>query len=167
MDPKLANHLASAEFRLFKDEELRNRAIVTVDRIIRELNDERLKLVKRSQIHSIAATIQAHGIGGLVVLAKHQKEKNTKKENEKFWSLLYQHLTDLDDPESLRPIAIRILTPLQIVKDVKSIQDKGEQGRQKTLNKEAIDAFLDAITATYFEHFVCHFFYCHKGVNHG
>jgi len=163
MDQKLASHLASAEFKLFKDEELRRIALETVERIVQQFNDEGLHPVKRSQLHSIPASIQTQGIGGLVELAKNQKEKNTKKENKKFWSLLYDHLTAPNDPDSLRSIAIRILSPMQIVKDVKAIQDKAEQGRQKTHNREAVDVFLGAITATYFEHFICHFYYCHKG----
>lgn len=166
MDQKLANHLASAEFMFFKDEELRRIAIAAVNRIIQQFNAEGLHPVKRSQLHSIPASIQTKGIGGLVDLARNQKEKNTKKENKKFWSLLYDHLTAPNDPDSLRSKVIQILSSLQIVKDVKTITDKAEQGRQKTLNREAVDVFLNAITATYFEHFICHFYYCHKGGNH-
>lgn len=156
MDPVLQSYLKSPKFRLVADEQLRCLAVDTVEKLIEELKPV---LVKRAQIHPIISTLQAYGIGGLVRLAEKQKDRNTKKENKKFWSLMYRYLTDETDATSLRAVTIQNLKELGVFKDVKGIQDKATANRQKSLNREAIKGLLDAFALPFFEHFTCEYYF--------
>jgi len=53
------------------------------------------------------------------------------------------------------------------VKDEKKIENKAEQGRQKSLNNEAIREFLNTIAPVYFEHFTSHYYYRTTGASNG
>ncbi len=172
MGEKLNEFLSSNEFKIFKDEDLREKAIEAVNAILKRLRDENLDPPARSQVNSIFATLQTCGMSGLEVLAEKQKAKEQKKEKDKanmregFWALLCKHIADQNDPCSLSGLAHTVLAARGFVKD-HSMLKPPERGSQKTLNKQAIKAFLDAIALIYFEHFICHFYYCHKGGNNG
>ncbi len=167
MNQELSRYLQSSEFRNFCDVDLYTMACNAAKRIIDTMQTEGLKPAKRAQIQSITSIVQAFQMEGLLELAKSQKDKNSKKENKQFWTLIYQHIEDLNDQNSLRPFVRRFLSERHIVREEKQLESKAEQSRQKTLNNEAIWALLNAITPDYIEHFTSHYYYLTLGVQHG
>lgn len=167
MNQELEAYLHSVEYQLFCDIDLHQMACEAVERILSTLKDEGMKFAKRSQIQSITSIVQSLQMKGLIELAEHQKDKNSKKENKRFWALVHQHLEDQNDKKSLRPFARNFLAERRIVLDEKQLENKAEQGRQKTLNNEAIMDFLNCIAPTYIEHFTSHYYYRTAGVQNG
>jgi|GEM_PF-922062 len=165
---KLEEYFASAEFRMSRDELLREHAIAAAERIVREVRDVGLKLPGRSQLYSLYSIAQAGGIEGLVTLSSRQAEKELKKEKEKnsdtprtgFWGRLLDLLkTKLPDH------AQSVLTGLGVIMAFDHVP-KNEQGRLKSLNNKAKSDYLNAIVSVYFEHFTCHYHYFIQEAKH-
>lgn len=168
MNQELSSFLQSPDYRHFCDVDLYQMACAAVIRIVDAMQADGLKQAKRSQIQSISSIVQVFHMEGLVELAKNQREKNNgNKVNKQFWTLVYQHLEDQNDQNSLRSFARRFLTERQVVRDEKQLENKAEQSRQKTLNNEAIWDFLNAIAPDYIEHFSSHYYYITIGAEHG
>jgi len=81
MNQELKDYFETIEFRQFCDTELYAMACTAVERIIEEmrLGQERPKMAKRSQIHSISSIVQALQIDGLIELAKTRKTKTARQ----------------------------------------------------------------------------------------
>lgn len=159
---ELHEFLSSPEFMVYMDDDLRAEAVLTAERISAEMRDEGLSQLKRSQLHSIASVVQGEGMAGVVTLADHQKEKNSRKEIKAFWTKLHDYLNG-QDASALKAKINRMLLTHGYIIDHKTIQEKSEQNRQKSLNRTALETVMNHIAPVFFEHFICHYVYRAKG----
>ncbi len=148
-------YFSSHDFVVFQDESLRDEAVRAVDTILSGAAP-----VRRSQLYAITAVTRGAGLAGLRKLAERQKEKNTKKENEAFWS----HLNDLlsagsKSSPSLFLFLRSVLLQRGVIEDENRIEAKIEQRQTRKRNKVLIEAFMEHVIEVYFEHFTCHYFY--------
>ena len=118
--------LDSPLFRRFLDENLRRFA---EDRVSRFMADNE-KYPKKSQLHSIPAVVSSEGIQGLTDLAKHQSEKNTRKENKTFW-IFFKEI--FDDPSGNGDSLEKAVGEFLRECGMNIPRQKGAIGRQKTM----------------------------------
>ena len=157
----LDRYLASALFLYFQDVILRQNAYEKVEEFL-----ENNRPIKKAQLYSLPAVIQAGGLSGLLYLAKNQKSKNTnegnkaKEDNKKFWEFVFDLLAPLPgSASSYYGLVQNELRNQDLLQDEEKVTEKVLQKQIKKANKKQVEAVMEHALPVYFEHFNCHYFY--------
>ncbi len=150
---RIRTFLSSPEFVLFLDDDLRQLA----SRCAEECREKTDKAIKKSQLHSIPATVQAGGLAQLKDLANNQADKNTREDNKIFWQTF---LTFLKRPTgTTEETLISVVERRLGLPDPRTISDKKERKDQVKRNEELCLEVLEKVLPVFCEHFTCHYFY--------
>ena len=149
-------YLASYDLLRFQDEQLKENACNTVDLFLKNNTP-----IRNAPLHTIAFIIQTKDLPGLKDLIINQKNKDTKKDEDKaFWGLLNDLILAQPGPEySLSQIIQNELKVHNLLMEESAMQDKIEQKKIKKANKAIVNEVLNQSLAIYFEHFNSHYFY--------
>jgi hypothetical protein len=151
----LNEFMTSAEFSLLMDETLREEARKVAEAVLAKTSP-----VKRHQIYAIPSILQGEGYIGLLDMCKNQKNKNSKEANKAFW----REIDDILSPESSSDTSLyrfvqSLLQDRKFLENEAEQQGKVERKQVRKRNKELTKMVMDHISAVYFEHFTCHYFF--------
>ncbi|WP_028324730.1 hypothetical protein [Desulfatirhabdium butyrativorans] len=141
-----------AQWAYFVDEPLREKAIAFAEHLL----EEGIR-VKRHQLHSIPTAIQAGGLKELLRLAKKQAERETR--NKTFWLNIRDHIDDSrsQDKSTLYHTVRTALLGWGKIEDEETVSDDVRKKQIRKQNRKVIEAVMDDVVNTYFEHFRCHY----------
>lgn len=151
----LDEFMRSAEFSLLMDEALREEARKAAEAVL-----AKTRPVKRHQIYAIPSILQGEGYDGLLKMCENQKKKNSNKTNKAFW----KEIDDILSPESSSDTSFYrfvqfLLQDRGFLENEADQQGKVEKKQVRKRNKELTKMVVDHISAVYFEHFTCHYFF--------
>ncbi len=166
---KIEEHMHSSGFFLFLDQELRIYAeecvlssIEAMENKALELKKHKVNKLKKSQLHSIPAVVQAGGMKKLQELAIKQAEKQSRPENSAFWGWfkgIIDPSVDISDGSLPGQIRKYLKRAGIILPDPDSFPDKNSAKAQRKANAEYIKPALERVLPVFCEHFICHYNY--------
>jgi hypothetical protein len=122
--------------------------------------EKSVKLVKKSQLHSIPAVVHIKGSRKLAELAHRQSEKHSKPENRAFWAWLKQVVAPQGD-ELQGTLPGLIMGHMQTfgfdLPDPKEIKDKPKRKAQRKENESLVSPVQEQVLPVFCEHFICHY----------
>ena len=165
----IEEHMHSSDFFQFLDQELRIYAeecvlssIEAMKNKALELNKNKVNKLKKSQLHSIPAVVQAGGMEKLQELAKNQADKQSRPENSAFWGWFKGIIAvsgDIQEGSLPAHTSNHLKKAGIILPDPDSLPDKKSAKAQRKANAEYIKPVLERVLPVFCEHFICHYNY--------